>query len=169
MKFNWVDLILTIAILGSFIRGYKVGFLESLFSAVGFVAGGLAGLTLVMHLVRDWNSVWGKFGLIFAGILIAATIGENLFRSSAKFFHSKILFGPFRWLDSLAGAAFSTIRTLILIYVISALFLVSPWGWAHENIPKSRIYTQIHHRAPGILAEVENQIRLNFHKLLASK
>lgn len=169
MKFNWVDLILTIAILGSFLRGYKVGLLESFFSAVGFVAGGLAGLALVMHLVRNWNSAWGKFGLIFTAILVTATIGEHLFRSSAKFFHSKILFGPVRWLDSLFGAAFSTIRTLILIYVISALFLVSPWGWAHDNIPKSRIYQQIHHLAPGILTEVEKQIRLNFHKLLASK
>ena len=70
MKFNWVDLILSIAILGSFLRGYKVGLLESLFSAIGFVAGGLAGLTLVMHLVRNWNNGWGKFGLIFTGILV---------------------------------------------------------------------------------------------------
>ena len=46
---NWVDVIFVLASLVSFIRGYRAGFITSIFSFIGYIGGGLLGLTLGLH------------------------------------------------------------------------------------------------------------------------
>lgn len=162
MKFNWVDLILTIAILASFFRGYRAGLVSALLSAIGFVSGGLAGLWLVLHFVKSWTGVLGKFSLVIVAISVAAMLGEALFKRVGNFFHARIFFGPLRWLDSLAGAAFSLLRTSIYVYVITLILMASPWGWAHHNIPSSYLYQQMQQRAPALMNSVADEIRTAF-------
>ncbi|MEI8066246.1 MAG: CvpA family protein [Actinomycetes bacterium] len=167
MKLNLVDYIFAVILLASFIRGYKAGLLATLFSAIGFIFGGLTGLMAALHFVGSW-SPWTKFGTVIAVMLIAASIGEYLFRSSAKFLHTKVLFGPFKWLDSIAGAVLSLARSILLFYLFTALLTVSPWGWAKANVPLSRSYIEVHKHVPSLLLDVENQIKTNFAKIYRS-
>ena len=164
MTYNWVDVIAGLLIIAAFFRGYHAGLIATLLSAVGYVLGGLTGLILSMHFVKGWLQVWSKIGLILTAIFFAAAIGEYLFRRVAKFFHSKILFGPFKWLDSVAGGIFSVLRSLIIFYLVSALLIFSPWVWAQKNVPTSQIYTQIHKYAPEVITKITTQIESTLTK-----
>jgi len=159
MSRHAVDAILAIALIASFIRGYRAGFLASIFSAIGFVGGGLLGLYIALHIVKNWGGVVGHFFLIIAIVSIGSAFGERILKGFARFFHGKILFGPFKWLDSLLGAAFSIIRTAILVYILAVLLLATPWSWAHKNIPTSQSYKYVQKAMPGIVKDVTNEIK----------
>jgi len=154
-----VDAILLIALIASFIRGYRAGFLASIFSMIGFVGGGLLGLYLALHIIKNWGGVVGHLFLIVAVVSIGSAIGERIMKSFAKFFHGKILFGPFKWIDSLLGAAFSIIRTAILLYIMAVLLLATPWSWAHQNIPISQSYKYVEKAMPGIVKDVTREVK----------
>jgi uncharacterized membrane protein required for colicin V production len=159
MKYNWVDIVLALLILGSFIRGYRAGFLKSVFSMVGYVGGGVLGLAISWNYLKDWQSVFGKFGLLLVAIAIGSSIGQWLLSKFAEFFHNRILFGPFRWLDSLLGSAFSVIRTALMAYLIAVICLATPWQWADKNIPNSKIYQEIDKYTPMIIKNVTAKIQ----------
>ena len=159
MKYNWVDIVLALLILGSFIRGYRAGFLKSIFSMVGYVGGGVLGLAISWNYLKDWQSVFGKFALLLLAISIGSAIGQWLFSKFAEFFHNRILFGPFRWLDSLLGAAFSVIRNALMVYLVATICLATPWQWAHKNIPPSGIYQEIDKYTPMIIKNVTEKIK----------
>ena len=159
MKYNWVDIVLALLILGSFIRGYRAGFLKSIFSMVGYVGGGVLGLAISWNYLKDWQSVFGKFALLLLAISIGSAIGQWLFSKLAEFFHNRILFGPFRWLDSLLGSAFSVIRTALMAYLIAVICLATPWQWADRNIPNSKIYQEIDKYTPMIIKNVTAKIK----------
>jgi uncharacterized membrane protein required for colicin V production len=167
MKFNWIDLVIALALLGSFVRGYRAGFLATLFSAIGFIGGGLAGLLFSLHLVKNWTGVWSKFGVIVIIMSVAASIGENILRRIGKFLHANILFGPFKWLNSLAGAALSIVRTLIFLFIFAHLLLVSPWNWAHYDIPKSVLYQKMQKYAPTLITDTTDRIYKTFSNITA--
>jgi uncharacterized membrane protein required for colicin V production len=159
MKYNWIDILLALLILGSFIRGYRAGFLKSVFSMVGYVGGGVLGLAISWNYVKDWQGVASKFALLLIAISIGSSIGQWLLSKFAKFFHNRILFGPFRWLDSLLGAAFSVIRTALMAYLVAVICLATPWQWADQNIPDSGIYQEIDKYTPVIIKSVTAKIQ----------
>jgi hypothetical protein len=84
-------------------------------------------------------------------------VGEFLFKKVAELFHNTFLFGPFKWADSLLGAAFSVLRTLIMLVVIGHLLLITPWGWAVHKIPTSKIYKQIDSYSPALIKQISRK------------
>ena len=158
---NWVDVVFVVVALLGFIQGYKAGFLATIFSVVGYIGGGLAGLALGLHYFHSHGV--SKFFYLFFAVTIASAIGEALLGSIGKLFHSKVLFGPFKWLDSLLGAAFSLLRALVGLLIFAHLLLITPWGWAHSNIPKSEIYQKLNSAAPSLITDItkraEQQLR----------
>ena len=159
MKYNWVDILLALLILGSFIRGYRAGFLKSVFSMVGYVGGGVLGLAISWNFVKDWQGVFSKFALLLLAISIGSSIGQWLLSKFAEFFHNRILFGPFRWLDSLLGAAFSVIRTALMAYLVAVICLATPWKWADKNIPDSKIYQKVDQYTPTLIKNVTEKVK----------
>jgi uncharacterized membrane protein required for colicin V production len=147
---NWLDWVILVALLGAFIRGYRAGLLSTFFSAMGFIGGGFAGLLLSLHYVSTWQNNLTKFGLIILAIFVGASIGEAVFKRFATFFHGKVLFGPFKWIDSILGAALSIARTLIMIFILGKLLIAMPWGIGHNEIPKSALFTKIEKSAPHV-------------------
>jgi len=156
---NWVDWVFVVALLFAFVRGYRAGFLSTIFRAVGFIGGGLGGLYLGIHYLHRYSSGVLKFLLLFVAIAITASVGEFLFKKVAELFHNTFLFGPFKWADSLLGAAFSMLRTLIMLVVIGHLLLITPWGWAVHEIPTSKIYKQIDSYSPAVIQEITKKAK----------
>jgi hypothetical protein len=151
---NWVDWVFVAALLFAFVRGYRAGFLSTILRAIGFIGGGLGGLYLGIHYLHKYSSGVLKFFLLFMAIAITASVGEFLFKKFAELFHNTILFGPFKWADSLLGAALLMLRTLIMLLVIGHLLLITPWGWAAHEIPTSKIYKKIDSFSPAVIKEI---------------
>ena len=154
---NWVDWVFVAALLFAFVRGYRAGFLSTIFRAIGFIGGGLGGLYLGIQYLHKYSSGVLKFFLLFVAIAITASVGEFLFKKVAELFHNTFLFGPFKWADSLLGAAFSVLRTLIMLVVIGHLLLITPWGWAVHEIPTSKIYKQIDSYSPALIKQISHK------------
>ena len=159
MKYNWVDIGLGILILLSFYRGYKAGFLKSIFSMIGYVGGGVLGLALAWNYLKDWDGVLQKFSLLLLAIAVGSVIGQWLLTKFAEFFHKKILFGPFKWLDSLLGAAFSVIQIVLMAYLVAVVCLATPWQWADKNIPDSQIYQKVDQYTPTLIKSVTEKVK----------
>jgi len=155
---NWVDWVFVVALLFAFVRGYRAGFLSTIFRAIGFIGGGLGGLYLGIHYLHKYSSGVLKFFLLFVVIASTASVGEFLFKKVAELFHNTFLFGPFKWADSLLGAAFSVLRTLIMLVVIGHLLLITPWGWAVHEIPTSKIYKQIDSYSPALIKQISHKV-----------
>lgn len=126
---------------------------------VGYVGGGVVGLAIGWNYLQDWHNVFGKFALLLLAISIGASIGQWLLSKFAEFFHNRLLFGPFKWLDSLLGAAFSMIRAALMVYLVATICLATPWQWADKNIPASGIYQEIDKYTPMIIKNVTEKIK----------
>jgi hypothetical protein len=157
---NWVDVVFILALLLSFVQGYRAGFLTTIFTFVGYIGGGLLGLTIGLHHFH-FHGV-SRFVYLFLAVVIGSSLGEALFRSIGKLFHKKILFAPFSWIDSLLGAAFSILRTAIMLLVLGHLLLVTPWSWVHQ-IPKSEIYSRLNAKAPSIITDITKRANFQIH------
>jgi uncharacterized membrane protein required for colicin V production len=158
MKYNWVDIALALLILGAFIHGYRAGFLKSIFSLVGYVGGGVLGLALGWNYLQNWQNVIGKFALLLPAISIGASIGQWLLSKFAEFFQLQVL-GPLKWLDSLLGAAFSVIQITLMVYLVATICLATPWQWANQNIPDSKIYEKIDQYTPMLIKSVTEKVK----------
>ena len=153
---NWVDIVIAVAVLSALIRGWRAGFFATIFSAIGFIGGGIAGIVGGIAITKSWQQSAGTFAAILALIAFGSWIGELLMRSFAKFFHGKVLFGPFKQLDSLLGGAFSLARTVVMVFIIYKLLIAMPWGWAQQDIGSSALFKQMERHAPHVDLNLTN-------------
>jgi hypothetical protein len=149
---HWIDALFILVTIVSFFRAYRAGFTTTIFSFVGFIGGGLLGLVIGLRYFESHGVT--KFLLLFLAVTIGSSIGEAILNRIGKLFHSKFLFGPFKWVDSLLGAAFSILRAVIGLLIFGHLLLITPWGWAQRNIPQSEIYTTLNAHAPAIISDL---------------
>ena len=162
---NYFDLaVLVIAVLTA-LSGFKNGLLQSVFKSVGYIAGGVLGLAIALEVVKNWQSNFAKIGAALVLIFLLAGIGEYLLGKIGLGIHKKILFGPFKLIDSLLGAALSLIRTVVVIYLVAILLIASPWSWADKNIQESKFYTTIDKKLPKIITDYKPQVEDIFKRI----
>ena len=162
---NYFDLaVLVIAAFTAF-AGFKNGLLQSIFKTVGYIAGGVLGLAIALEAVKNWQSNFAKIGAALVLIFSLAGIGEYLLGKIGLGIHKKILFGPFKLIDSLFGAALSLIRTVVVIYLVAILLIASPWSWADKNIQESKFYTTIDKKLPKMITDYKPQVEDIFKKI----
>jgi len=157
---NWIDAVFLLAALLSFIQGYKAGLLATIFSVIGYIGGGL--LALYFGLNHFHNHGASKFVYLFLAITVGSAIGEAVLKRVGRLFHSKILFAPFSWIDSILGALFSVLRTTVMLLILGHLLLITPWSWV-QQIPKSEIYSKLNAEAPTIISDITKRANINIH------
>ncbi len=158
----FVDGIVILAALGAVFTGFRRGFLHSLFSTVGYIGGGILGLSLGLNFSARITSSLYKMLCVFIGIFIFAEIGRRLFRMLAKFFRARLLWAPLRFIDSVAGVALELVRVTIFAYLLISIALWSPWAFAKDSIAGSRIYPEMKKEMPQALdrlrADIEKKL-----------
>lgn len=158
---NWVDVIFVVASVLSFFQGYKAGFLATVLKFIGYIGGAVLGLAVGLHNFHSHGVT--KFFLLFLSVTIGSSLGEALFKNIGNLFHTKILFGPFKWIDSLLGAALAILRTLIGLLILCHLLLITPWDWAAHNITQSNIYSKLNAQAPSIISDLTKRANFQIH------
>ena len=51
---NYVDILIILAVLASFVSGYKRGFFKTIFAVIGNVGGAILGLLLTPYFFNRW-------------------------------------------------------------------------------------------------------------------
>ncbi len=159
-----VDAILVLTAVGAVISGYRRGFLQSLFSTIGYIGGGIVGLVLGLDFTSKVHSTLNRFLIVFFAVLFFAEIGRRLLGMLATFFRARLLWAPLRFLDSIAGVALELVRVTIIAYLLIAVALWSPWSFAKDAIVESKIYPQMKKEMPHAL----DQLRVEIEKKLGT-
>lgn len=156
-----VDILLVLSLVGAVFTGFRRGFLQTLFSTVGYIGGGLLGLSLALHFAADVQSALNKFLAVVLAIFLVAEVGRRFLGYLAKFFRTRILWSPLRFIDSLAGVLLELIRVTVISYLLISVILWSPWTMARNAVSESRIYPMITERMPQVLVQLRADIEKN--------
>ena len=149
-----VVLILLIALYG----GYKNGLIKSIFSTIGYIAGGVLGLAAAVDYLSTWQNELQKVGLALIAILLGATLGEFLLDKIGSLFGKVLFVPPFKLIDSLLGAALSVARASFILYLVATMLVVSSWSLADDYIKPSKVYTYTESHLPSVMKEVRAEI-----------
>ena len=73
-------------------------------------------------------------------------------------FRKILLVPPFKLIDSLVGAAISTLRAAFILYLVATLLVFSTWSIADKYIKPSKLYDYADSHLPSVMDEVKAKI-----------
>ena len=145
---NYFDFIVILILLIAFYGGYKNGLIKSIFTTIGYIAGGVLGLASAVNYLSTWQSELQKVGLALIAILLGATLGEFLLGKIGSLFRKVLFVPPFKFLDSLLGSVLSLIRTAFILYLVIILLVYSRWSFAEQYVSTSFVYQILQSKLP---------------------
>ena len=155
---NYFDLLIVLVLLIAFYSGYKNGLIKTIFRTAGYIAGGVAGLALAVKYLATWDSQSQKVGLALLAVFIGASVGEFLLGKIGSLFRKILFVPPFKLIDSLVGAAISTLRAAFILYLVATLLVLSTWGFADKYIKPSELYDYADSHLPSVMYEVKSEV-----------
>ena len=145
---NYFDFIVILILFIAFYAGYKNGLIKSIFTTIGYIAGGVLGLAVAVNYLSTWQSELQKVGLALLAILLGATLGEFLLGKIGSLFRKVLFVPPFKFLDSLLGSVLSLIRTAFILYLVIILLVYSRWSFAEQYVSTSFVYQILQSKLP---------------------
>ena len=155
---NYVDLLIILVLLIAFYSGYKNGLIKTIFRTAGYIAGGVAGLALAVKYLATWESQTQKVAFALLAVFIGASVGEFLLGKIGSMFRKILFVPPFKLIDSLVGAAISTVRAAFILYLVAILLVFSTWSIADKYIKPSKLYDYADSHLPSVMNEVKSEI-----------
>jgi len=155
---NYLDLLTVLVLLIAFYSGYKNGLIKTIFRTAGYVAGGVAGLALAVKYLATWESQTQKLALALPAVFIGASVGEFLLGKIGSLFRKILFVPPFKFIDSLLGAAISILRAAFILYLVATLLAFSTWGIPDKYIKPSKLYDYADSHLPSVMNEVKSKI-----------
>ena len=155
---NYFDLLIVLVLLIAFYSGYKNGLIKTIFRTAGYIAGGVAGLALAVKYLATWDSQSQKVVLALLAVFVGASIGEFLLGKISSLFRKMLFVPPFKLIDSLVGAAISTLRAAFILYLVATLLVHSTWSIADKYIKPSELYDYADSHLPSVMNEVKSEI-----------
>ena len=120
-----LDLLLIIMLLIAGFSGYRLGLLQSIFKASGYILGGLLGIYLALNYLKQFESRSIKLLLTLILILLSAILLEFILGKIGLLLHKGLLFAPFKLIDSLFGALLAILKNLVIFYLLALVLLFS--------------------------------------------
>ena len=155
---NHFDLLIVLVLLIAFYGGYKNGLIKTIFRTAGYIAGGVAGLALAVKYLATWESQTQKVALALLAVFIGASVGDFLLGKVGSLFRKMLFVPPFKLIDSLVGAAISTLRAAFILYLVATLLVFSTWSIADKYIKPSKLYDYADSHLPSVMDEVKSEI-----------
>ena len=155
---NYFDLIIVLVLLITFYSGYKNGLIKTIFRTAGYIAGGVVGLALAVKYFANWESQSQKVVLALFAVIIGASLGEFALGKIGSLFRRILFVPPFKLIDSLFGAAISTLRAAFILYLVATLLMFSNWSITDKYIKPSKLYDYADSHLPSVMDEVKSEI-----------
>ena len=162
---NYLDLIIALILLITALSGFKNGLLQSIFKAVGYIAGGVVGVAIAVEAMSKWSSTLAKAGGAIILILLLATAGEFILGKIGLGFRRVLLIAPLKFIDSLLGALLSIARTAFIAYLLAVILVATPWSFGDKYIATSKFYTYTDSHLPKVITDLKTQADKLFKEL----
>jgi uncharacterized membrane protein required for colicin V production len=150
-----LDAVVLISLLIAAISGYKLGFLQSLFKTIGYIAGGVIGVFIAANYLSSLDSIVVKVLISVVIILLSAVAGQFILGKIGLLIHKGLLFAPFKSIDSLLGSLLSAAKTAIIFYIIATVLLATSWQLANDYIKDSKFYTAADKYLPRVITDIK--------------
>lgn len=159
-----LDILIVIFLISALFRGKEIGFVQQLFSTVGFFGGLLIGATLEPHTVRLAHSALSRtfvtlattLGCAFILLVVGEYIGAIIkHRVQAKRINSA---------DNFMGSLLSAASFLVAVWLGAAILTGLPYPGFQRSIKQSLIISTLTHKlpaAPGIISDFGHLIDPN--------
>ena len=157
-ELNTLDLVVILTLLISGVSGYRLGLLQSLFKAAGYILGGLLGIYLALNYLERFESKSIKLALTLILILLSAISLEYILAKVGALLHKRLLFASIKLLDSLLGALLALLKNLIIFYLIATVLLFSTFKQPVNYIKDSYIYSYLDKHLPKILTDLKGEV-----------
>jgi uncharacterized membrane protein required for colicin V production len=155
---NYFDLLIFLVLFVACYSGYKNGLIKTIFRTAGYIAGGVAGLAFAVKYLATWESQSQKVALALLAVFIGASLGEFLLGKVGLIFRKILFVPPFKFIDSLLGAAISIFRTSFILYLVATLLVFSNWSITDKYIKPSKLYDYSDSHLPSVIKEVKGEI-----------
>jgi S1-C subfamily serine protease len=143
---DWIALaVVALAALG----GWRRGFVASVLSLAGLLAGAYAGSRIGQQLFADGaHSRWTPVASL-VGALAGAALLQTVAALAGSVFRTTVKLTPFRVLDSLGGIVFGAIAGLALVWVAAATVLLLPGQTRlRTEVQRSELISRLNERVP---------------------
>ena len=157
-ELNILDLLLILTLLISGVSGYRLGLLQSLFKATGYILGGLLGIYLALNYLEQLESKSIKLALTLILILLSAISLEYILAKVGVLIHKGLLFASVKLLDSLLGALLALLKNLIIFYLIATVLLFSTFKQPADYIEDSYIYLYLDKHLHKIFIDLKGEV-----------
>jgi uncharacterized membrane protein required for colicin V production len=162
---NYFDYLILILLTFSAFSGFKVGLIQAVFKAIGYVAGGVAGVAIAINYLDSLKSEIFLLGGLILSVIVFALLGEFLLGRIGELFRKVLFIPPFKLIDSLLGGALSVIKFCVITYLISIILAASPIALADKYITPSKSYTYADTHLPKVAADLKQEVIQLFNKL----
>ena len=129
-----------------------------MFQTAGYIAGGVAGLALAVKYLATWESQTQVVALALLAVFIGASVGEFLLGKVGSLFRKILFVPPFKFIDSLLGAAISIFRSSFILYLVAMLLVFTNWSVTDKYIMPSKLYDYADSHLPSVISEVKSEI-----------
>ena len=118
-----LDVVFAVVLLVFAISGYRRGFVVSVMSLVGFVAGGAVGMWLLPELLRRWDTVdsraVGRIVVLVFGVFFLAALGQAVAAVVGSRLRRRLEVKPARVADAFLGALACVLAASVLIWFMA--------------------------------------------------
>ena len=118
---NYFDYLILILLTFSAFSGFKAGLIQAVFKAIGYVAGGVAGVAIAINYLDSLKSEIFLLGGLILSVIVFALLGEFLLGRIGELFRKALFIPPFKLIDSALGGALSVIKFGVITYLISII------------------------------------------------
>jgi Trypsin-like serine proteases, typically periplasmic, contain C-terminal PDZ domain len=120
---NGLDIVLAVVLISYGFIGYRHGFVVSVMSLVGFLAGGALGMWLLPEPLRHWDAVdssvvWRTLVLVL-GVFVFAAMGQAIAVAVGARLRSGLSDEPARVVDSALGAVATVLAMSVLVWFLA--------------------------------------------------
>jgi len=140
---NWLDLLLLISAASFGVSGYRQGFVVGVLSFVGFLGGGVLGLTFAPSLVSGLAPGVGQSLLAIGVVLVCATAGQLLAAWLAGIVRDRITWTPAVTVDAALGALVSVVAMLVVTWFLASALRPGPSPTISRQISDSAVVTAV--------------------------
>ena len=162
---NYFDYLILILLTFSAFSGFKAGLIQAVFKAIGYVAGGVAGVAIAINYLDSLKSEIFLLGGLILSVIVFALLGEFLLGRIGELFRKVLFIPPFKLIDSALGGALSVIKFGVITYLISFILVASPIALADKHITPSKSFTYADTHLPKVAADLKQDVVQLFNKL----
>jgi len=138
-----LDIVLAIAALSFAAAGFRQGFIVGALSFVGFLLGGLAGISFAPSLVSALDAGVGQALLAIALVLGLATIGQVVGSMLGGSLRDLVTWHPARVVDAGAGAFLGVVSLLIVSWFVGSAVASASIPTLTREVRQSRILASV--------------------------